>query len=523
LESDLAELAEESTKGGLILVSGTIISAIISAIASIIIARILGPNDYGLYSLSLVIPQIFFLITDFGIKEGIIKFTIESRQKNQIGLEIKIIKFALLIRAIAAIICFIFLFFASDLITAFLLNRNNLGFYMRIASVSVIFQALYSTVTFAYIGLDKVTSSSVITQIQSISKAIISVLFLILGFGLVGAIYGYVFGFIFAGLIGTVSLLFHLKKIYYKPIKNADVKPYLKLLIKYGTPLYFSTMLLGLMPQIIDVILSFFSSNYDIGNFKVTANFIVLMTLVTKQITTSFLPAFTKLGQYNAEKSRNFFNLTLKFTTLLMIPITTLLIIFSKDLIQLIYGITYLDAGLYLSIYSLQFFFCAIGLLNLPSLFNGLGRTRETLKMNAVIFIIVILFALIITNFFGILGLIFSIIIGYGLGSFYGFFLAKRLIGVTINWKSTLKIFSSALLSAIGSIIILPDFSFIFFKLILGLLSYLFLYITLIPLTHTINKSELKSINNFIKRNKILFVFKPIMLYQQKILKIWKN
>jgi len=517
LNRDLLDLAEESTRGGLILVSGTVISAIISALASILIARFLGPEDYGLYALALVIPQIFFLITDFGIKEGIVKFSIESRERNQIALGIKIIKYGLLIRSLAALFSFIFIFFTADSIATTLLNRSNLGFYVRIASLSIIFQALYSTTIYAYIGLDKVTSSSIVNQIQSLSKAIISVLLLALGFGLTGAVFGYVFGFIVAGLIGTITLLMHFKK-YDQKNKIQNVNQHLKLLIKYGTPLYFSTMLIGLMPQLIDVILSFFSSNFDIGNFKVTANFIVLMTLVTQQITTSFLPVFTKLSQSTTQKYRNFFYISLKFTTLIMIPIATVLIIFSKDIVQLIYGTTYGDAGLYLAIYSMQFFFTAFGLLNLPSLFNGLGKTKETLKMNFSIFIVVMILAPFATKFFGIIGLIISILIGYGFGSLYGMVLGKRIFGLTINLKVPLKIFFASLLSAFPSTFLFSTFLSPILKIILGLILFFFLYITLIPLTRAITNLELDATTNLVEKISFLIIIKPILRYQKRIL-----
>ena len=134
------DLAEESTKGSFILIGGTIIATIISAVASILVARFLGPEDYGLYSLSLVIPQIFFLITDFGIREGIIKFTIDAREKGQTNLGIKIIKYGLLIRTVAGIFSFLVLFVSADFVAEIFLNRPNLGFFIRIASVPLSFK-----------------------------------------------------------------------------------------------------------------------------------------------------------------------------------------------------------------------------------------------------------------------------------------------------------------------------------------------------------------------------------------------
>ena len=71
MSDDLAAVAEDLAKGGLFLVSGSLIATVISAIASIIIARILGPELYGQYVLALVVPSMLFLVTGFGINQGL--------------------------------------------------------------------------------------------------------------------------------------------------------------------------------------------------------------------------------------------------------------------------------------------------------------------------------------------------------------------------------------------------------------------------------------------------------------------
>ena len=519
--SDIANLAEESTKGSFILVSGTLIATVISAVASILIARFLGPDNYGIYSLSLVVPQIFFLITDFGIREGIIKFTIEARAKGQTSLGIKIIKYGLLIRTLAGIISFLVLFVSADLIAKIILQRPNLGVYIRIASVAVIFQAIYTTVTHAYIGLDKTIPSSIITQIQSLAKAMASILLVILGFSITGAVLGYVFGFISAGIISITALLLYFKKID-KPIDSEKITPALKKLVKYGTPLYFSVIMIGFMPQFIDILLAFFASNYDIGNFKATANFILLLTIIAQQLTISFLPAFTKLNDASIEQRKSFFSISHKYTTLIILPLTMLLIVFSNEIVQFAYGPTYTNAGFFLSIYAFLYFMTGLGYLNLPSLFNGMGKTRETLKMNTITFLVVLAIAPFTTNYFGITGLIITILIAYVLGSIYGMYAAKRTLEITFDLKILSKIYLIALLSVIPSIMLVSDLTPIP-KMLLGTGVYLFIYLTLVPFAKIVTSSEMKLLNQFIAKIKPLYILKPLLRYHDKILQLTKN
>jgi hypothetical protein len=62
---ELSEIAEESARGSVSFVIGTAASTVIGAVASILIARLLEPSGYGLYSLAFVLPALFLAFADF--------------------------------------------------------------------------------------------------------------------------------------------------------------------------------------------------------------------------------------------------------------------------------------------------------------------------------------------------------------------------------------------------------------------------------------------------------------------------
>ncbi len=516
----LTNLGEESTKGSFILVGGVVIATIISAVVSILVARFLGPEDYGIYSLSLVVPQIFFLVTDFGIREGIIKFTIEAEKKGQIGLGLKVIKYGILIRALAGVLSFLLLFVSADFIAEFVLQRPNLGFFVRIASVSVIFQALYSTSAYAYIGLDKAMHSSVITQIQSIVKAVVSILLIVLGFGITGAVLGYVFGFMVGGVVGVLSLWMYFRG-FDDYVDSEQLALSLKKLIRYGAPLYFSVLMIGVMPQFFDILLAFFVSNADIGNFKATANFMLLLMIVAQQLTASLLPAFTKLSGTSVSETNSFFGKSHKYITLVIIPITVLLIIFSNEIVQVLYGSGYADAGFFLAIYSCLYLLTGFGYLILPSLFNGMGKTNETLKMNALTFGLAVLLSPLTTSLFGISGLIVTIVFSYAVGSIFGMITAKKNFDISFDKSGLFKVYVVAFLSIVPSFLLVMNLGAIP-KILIGCGVYLFVYITLIPLLKIVDKSEIELLQRYFLKIKPLIVLKPVFRYYRLILEYVK-
>jgi O-antigen/teichoic acid export membrane protein len=71
MPNNLQKIAEDSARGSVFLIAGSITATIISAIAAIIVARLIGPPLYGQYTLSLTISQMLFLFTNLGIDQGL--------------------------------------------------------------------------------------------------------------------------------------------------------------------------------------------------------------------------------------------------------------------------------------------------------------------------------------------------------------------------------------------------------------------------------------------------------------------
>src|SRR3990170_6533615 len=207
MTDELIKVAEDSARGSFFLIAGTALSTVIMAISSILIARFLGPELYGQYTLALVVPQLLFLFTDLGINQGIIKFTANLRAKGETNRITKIIKYGLLVKASTGIAIFIINYVLADLFASALLQRPDLALYIRIASTAVVFQVIATTATSAFVGLDKTEYNALTLNIQAIAKAIISIALVLVGFSVAGALMGHVASYIVAAG-ASASILF---------------------------------------------------------------------------------------------------------------------------------------------------------------------------------------------------------------------------------------------------------------------------------------------------------------------------
>jgi O-antigen/teichoic acid export membrane protein len=80
---NLHELGKESVQGGLILFVGQGFSTILLAITSILTARFLGPDAFGIYILTLLIPTLISALIDFGISPALTWILARSYSANQ--------------------------------------------------------------------------------------------------------------------------------------------------------------------------------------------------------------------------------------------------------------------------------------------------------------------------------------------------------------------------------------------------------------------------------------------------------
>jgi len=519
MADELFKVAEDSARGGFFLISGTALATVIMAIASILIARLLGPELYGQYTLALVVPQLLFLFTDLGINQGIIKFTASLRTKGETNRLTKMIKCGLMLKASTGIAIFILNYTLADFFASALLQRPDLAVYIRIASTAVVFQVIATTATSAFIGLDKTEYNALTSSIQAIAKAIISIALVLFGFSVAGALLGYVTSYIVAAGTGAAILFFMIRQKQ-DTQNNHILTDDIKTLIRYGAPLYLSLLLTGFIPLYQNVTLAIFTTDADIGNYKAATNFATLITVLTIPITTALLPAFSKLEPSTTQKIKTFFKLANKYTAMLLLPTTILIITFSSEIVQVIYGSTYQSAHLFLATYCLLYLLVGIGYLTLTSFFNGLGETKTTLYISLITFLTLAALSPILTKTYNVQGIIIAFIIASTAGTSYGSYTARKKFKIEFDTKSIAKIYFISILSSIPPLALL-NFS-PFPKLLnvtAGGLVYFFIYVTLIPAAKIVQYSELQTATQILQRIKLLTpITKPLLKYQKKIM-----
>jgi stage V sporulation protein B len=523
MTTDLSQVTEDSARGSFFLFSGATLASIILAVSAILMGRFLGPELYGQYTLVLVVPMLLVLFTDLGMNAGVTKFAASLRAEGKSERIPAIITHSLLFRlAIGVTVSIFSLVFANYF--ALLINRPDFTFFIQIASLSVIFQVFFTTANSAFVGLDQSEYSALITTIRAILTTILQIGLILCSFSVTGALIGYVGGFIIASIVGIAILFLNFLKPT-KKIVNENGRQIIVLLAKYGMPVYVSVVLLGFFPLYQQVILAFFTSDAAIGNFRAAYNFVALLSIISTSLTTAFLPAFSKLESATPEVISTFFNKANKYACLIVIPITVSVIIFSGPIVNLIYGATYTSAALYLSLNCSVFLLAIIGSFTLMSVFNGLGKTRLTMNMTLINFVLLLVLSPPLAALYDVVGVIVAFLVSTIVASLYAAVVAVRQLKIKFSFGPDLRIYLISILSAVPPLILLVFLSLNFtLVLLIGGLMYLIIFITLMPIMGIVTEAEIESLQKVTGRLPLVkFIAKPLFGYQHKIFKSIKR
>jgi O-antigen/teichoic acid export membrane protein len=504
--SELVEVAGQSVRGSFLLFLGDALSTVVLAVGSILLARFLGPEYYGIYSITLAVPAILISLIGLGLDSAVIRFSARFRSENRAELLLSLIRGVTAFRLAISLIVWLLCFLYSDFLASTLLNRPEAGFYIRVSSFLIIFQTLFNLLYSLYVGLDRYDIGAAVKVFMSIVKSTSAPLLVVLGLGVFGAVLGHVLGFTVSAVLG-ISLLYlgpyrALRSVMRDGVESGgSFARDLKTMISYGLPLYVSSLILLLADQYRLLLLAYNVSDAEIGNFQAAGNFASLLVVISTPISTALFPAFSKLDPAG-EDVRKAFQYSVKYTGMLIVPAAVFTILMSRSLVEIVYGDRYLLAPVFLSLYSAVYLYSAFGSIVLDNFFNGVGATRINLKATLIYVASFLPLSIILTSLLRVEGLILSILTSSILKVMYGVYIAKKELGASISFKSSVKIFVASGVAAalILPLILIPEIPN-YVRLLLGGIIYLAVYVTVLPIIRGLEEVDIevlgKSFRNY--------------------------
>jgi O-antigen/teichoic acid export membrane protein len=347
--------------------------------------------------------------------------------------------------------------------------------------------------------------------IHSLLKALIIPTLILLGLKTAGAIIGYTTAFLFVGILGIFIVYF---AIYRQngETESENFETSMKNILKRGLPLHIST--LPLLP-IYTLIAAVYCDNATIGNYQAAVNFAAYLTFFTTPINTVMFPLFSRLDLKKDRKNlRTMFRYSVKYAALLSTPVAIATMVLSKPLVSMLFGERYVEASLFLTLYSTNYLYPAFGSLSLGNFLTGQGKTGFSTKLAIISILVGLPMGLLLISNFGILGLLATTIVSALPSLIVGLKWVKKNYDIGIDWSSSAKILLSAVITGFITYFIIEQITLVqwvsleiqnWTKHIVGGAFFISTYIALIYLLKVIQKSDIYNLRQILGPASVLF------------------
>jgi len=354
--------------------TGAIIGRVFGYLTRIVLARFLGTDYYGLLNLGLAVFGIAAAIAAFGLGSGVIRYVSYYKGKGEEGKIKGTIYSALKISLPVALVFSILLYLGSDWLAIHVFHDPTLSSVLKIFSFAIPFAILAGNFISATIGFQDLRYKIYVSDItESAFRLIAIVILLSLGFGLLGAAWGWCIA-----IMITPFLAFYFLEKRVFPILKTKTKPDRmgKELFSFSWPLLLAGFS-GLVLEWTDTLmLGYFTTSSDVGIYNAALPTARLVQTIPGIFAVIFMPVIAELfsrGRY--EDIKNMYSIVTKWILSMVIPAFLLMVLFAPSVIRIIFGAEYTGGALALAILTSGYLFISLFGLT-ATILEAYGRTK---------------------------------------------------------------------------------------------------------------------------------------------------
>jgi len=336
------DYAKRLVKGSTIVFTAFIASEVIGVFLRMFLARSLTIEEYGLFYAVFTLVSFFILFRDLGLGSSLVKYIPEFTIRKQFA-EIKSsIASVLLVQATFGFIVSAVLFLFSDYMALAIFRTLDASLPLRILSIWFFAAMLYPLMQNTFQGFQNMPAYASVSVFSILSVLLPAMLFVgVLGLGVSGVALAYLLA---AVVIGFSSLIFFIRRYPHVFQEKVSItKPLLKKLFTFALPLLIGAVA-GLIISYTDTIMiTIFRNLTDVGFYQVASPTARILWYIPLALTVILFPMISELWTRRKQalmgKMTHFL---IKFSFVVIMPITFIFIAFPEIVINLLFGPGYL-------------------------------------------------------------------------------------------------------------------------------------------------------------------------------------
>lgn len=334
-----------------------IITSAAMGLLIVLLARLLNPEDYGLLFLSMSVFTVAHVFSRLGIPTSAGKYIAEYQEVEQTQIP-HIIKSSFVANISSILSVSIILLAGYDIIGR-LLKEPDLVPFLLLGVPFVVFWTLSSYSRTVLQGLGDIEYAAILQSIDKIGRLLGAIGLVLLGFGALGALGGFIIGVLLSSVFGLYS-------IYIKHYKNIDRSKQMeeglkKRMLRYNIPVSITSLSSKINNDIDTILIGFFLNPVMVSYYVLGKQIIGFAQMPAVTIGFAMAPTYgrQKAGNQISTASRNY-TISLIYTLLLLAPASAGVAILAPSILSEIFGSKYNNAAPILQLFSVLIIIQAI-------------------------------------------------------------------------------------------------------------------------------------------------------------------
>ncbi|RAP46264.1 MAG: hypothetical protein BZ135_03960 [Methanosphaera sp. rholeuAM6] len=373
-------MSNKVLKNSFILLIGNLLFRVGGYINRLLMSRMLGPEGYGLYGLTLPFQGIFQILSAGGLPPAISKYVAEYNAQDEKALTRQVILTATKFMVLMAILLSIVLLFSSDFIANEIFHKPLVVWPLRAVSLITPFSVVVGAMRGAFQGVYKNEYTVYNRMAEQAATIVFAVVFVYCGLYAMGAVLGSAFGFVVSAITAVYLYKKYISPIFYSEdtldLTFREELDLLWMLIRFAVPVAITALSEMAIYDIGTLVIGVFMLSTDVGFYNAADPISRIPLIISLSVSTVLLPATAEAyALKNHRLLQEYVVDCLRYSILTVLPLCVLISVFSTPIITLLFGSVYVPGSGVLSILVIGMSFYSIFMIS-SSILQGTGNPR---------------------------------------------------------------------------------------------------------------------------------------------------
>lgn len=443
-------LAERISRGVKATFGATMLSKLSNALLIVLLTRVfMTPNEFGQLNFVLSALGVVTILATLGLPKSTARY-ITDFSKTAPGQVPHVVRTSLRYLCV-----FVFVVGAATFLigrpTAILLGVPSIAPFLAVGTLYIVTRAFTSYFTALFQGFNRVDWSAVVNVVNNVGRVLFVVAFVALGFGVTGALFGYVAGFLSAAAIGGYVAYTRFYSEYDPAPAVEEGLP--RRIIEYSIPLT-ATRTANVIDRKIDTILVGVLLNMTaVGYYTVAKQVADFVAAPASSLGYTISPAIGEQSSADRkDRARTLYEHSVEYVLLAYLPAVAGLVLVAEPMVRYIFGENYLGAVPAVQVFAGFVLVSALNNVTSDGLdFLGRARSRAITKTGMAISNVVLNILLI--PIFGVVGAAVATVITFSFYTFINMYIIHQELDIRIyhvgRWTALVSLVTGGMAVAV--------------------------------------------------------------------------